>query len=120
MARLGLEAFTVTTQTYPRKQDWLVANALAGIGASLGKFALDLRVLQSPPFGEWAEPFREKQVGSSAMPFKRNPITAEKINSLARYLAGLPRVAWDNAALSILERTLDDSANRRVVLPKRS
>lgn len=118
MARLGLEAFTVTTQIYPRKQDWLVANALAGIGASLGKFALDLRVLQSPPFGEWAEPFREKQVGSSAMPFKRNPITAEKINSLARYLAGLPRVAWDNAALSILERTLDDSANRRVVLPE--
>ncbi len=118
MDRLGLAAFTVTTQTYPRKQDWLVVNALAGLAASLSKFALDLRVLQSPPFGEWAEPFREKQVGSSAMPFKRNPITAEKINSLARYLASLPRVAWDNAALSVLERTLDDSANRRLVLPQ--
>lgn len=118
MARLGLAAFTVATQTYPRKQDWLVINALAGLAASLSKFALDLRVLQSPLFGEWSEPFREKQVGSSAMPFKRNPITAEKINSLARWLASLSRIAWDNAALSVLERTLDDSANRRVMLPE--
>jgi adenylosuccinate lyase len=80
------------------------------------KFAFDLRVLQSPPFGEWSEPFGAKQVGSSAMPFKRNPITAENIDSLARLVAAFPRVAWDNAALSLLERTLDDSANRRIYL----
>ena len=93
-------------------------NALAGLCASLHKFAFDVRVLQSPPFGEWSEPFGEKQVGSSAMPFKRNPITAENIDSLARLVAALPRVAWDNMALSLLERTLDDSANRRLLLPE--
>jgi adenylosuccinate lyase len=118
LERLGLEAFPVATQTYPRKQDWLVLNALAGVCGSLHKFAFDLRLLQSPPFGEWSEPFGEKQVGSSAMPFKRNPITAENIDSLTRLVATLPRVAWDNAALSLLERTLDDSANRRLILPE--
>lgn len=118
MSKLGLQAFAVATQTYPRKQDLLVLNALSGLCASLHKFALDLRILQSPPIGEWSEPFGAKQVGSSAMPFKRNPITAENINSLARQVAALPRVAWDNVALSILERTLDDSANRRVFLPE--
>lgn len=118
MAILGLEAFPVTTQTYPRKQEWLVLNALAGLAGTLYKFAFDLRLLQSPLIGEWAEPFGAKQVGSSAMPFKRNPINAEKIDSLARHLASLPRVAWDNAAHSLLERTLDDSANRRIILPE--
>ncbi len=117
MALLGLEAFPVATQTYSRKQDWLVLNALAGLAGSLYKLAFDLRLLQSPPFGEWSEPFGPHQVGSSAMPFKRNPITAEKIDSLARYVATLPAVAWANAAHSLLERTLDDSANRREVLP---
>jgi adenylosuccinate lyase len=68
--------------------------------------------------GEWAEPFGKKQIGSSAMPFKRNPIHAENMDSLARHLAALPRVAWDNAAHNYLERTLDDSANRRSVLPE--
>lgn len=118
MGKLGLQAFTAATQTYPRKQDLLVLNALSGLCASLHKFALDLRILQSPPIGEWSEPFGAKQVGSSAMPFKRNPITAENIDSLTRQVAALPRVAWDNVALSILERTLDDSANRRVFLPE--
>jgi len=116
MAALGLAAFPVTAQTYPRKQDWLVLNALAGLAGSLYKFAFDLRLLQSPPLGEWSEPFGEQQVGSSAMPFKRNPVNSENINSLARYVAALPRVAWDNAAHSLLERTLDDSANRRLIL----
>ncbi len=118
MSRLGIDAFPVTTQTSPRKQDWLVLTALAGLAASLHKLMFDLRVLQSPMVGEWSEPFREKQVGSSAMPFKRNPITAEKVDSLARWVAALPRIAWDNAALSLLERTLDDSANRRLFIPE--
>ncbi len=116
MERLGLRPFRVVTQVYPRKQDYRVLTVLAAIAQSLHKFAFDLRVLQSPPFGEWSEPFGRKQVGSSAMPFKRNPIVAENICSLARYVAALPKVAWDNAAHSLLERTLDDSANRRVVL----
>jgi adenylosuccinate lyase len=118
LERLSLDAFVVTTQTYPRKQDWLIVNALAGVAGSLNKMMFDLRLLQSPPIGEWSEPFRARQVGSSAMPFKRNPINAEKIDSLARWVAGLPRIAWDNAALSLLERTLDDSANRRLMLPE--
>ena len=118
MARLDLETFPVVTQTYPRKQDWLVLNGLAGLGGSLYKFAFDLRLLQSQPFGEWSEPFGRQQVGSSTMAFKRNPENAETMDSLARLLATLPRVAWDNAAHSLLERTLDDSGNRRLVLPE--
>lgn len=118
MARLGLLAFEAATQTAPRKQEFRVLSALASLGQSLYKFAADLRLLQSPPLGEWSEPFGKHQVGSSAMPFKRNPINAENIDSLARLLAAMPRVAWDNAAHSYLERTLDDSANRRVVLPE--
>jgi adenylosuccinate lyase len=118
MDRLGLVACEVATQTYPRKQDWLIGNALAGIAGSLYKFAFDLRLLQSPPLGEWSEPFGEKQVGSSAMPFKRNPIKAENLDSLGRWIAAQTQVLWDNAAHSLLERTLDDSANRRVVLPE--
>lgn len=117
MKTLKLEAYPVTTQIYPRKQDWTVLNALAGLGISVYKLAFDLRVLQSPAMGEWAEPFAASQVGSSAMPFKRNPINAENIDSLARYLAVLPQVAWGNAADNLLERTLDDSANRRIILP---
>ena len=118
MLKLDLPAYEATTQTYPRKQDWLVVNALAGLCASLHKFAFDLRILQSPPFGEWSEPFGARQVGSSAMPFKRNPVAAENIDSLTRQVAALPRIAWDNSALSLLERTLDDSANRRIFLPE--
>ncbi len=117
MADLGLPAFPVATQVYPRKQDLQVLNALSELAASLYRFAFDLRVLQSPPFGEWSEPFGARQVGSSAMPFKRNPIRAENVDSLPRYVAALPRVASDNAAHSLLERTLDDSGNRRIILP---
>lgn len=118
MAALGLPAFPVASQTYPRRQDYVVLSALAGLAGSLYRFAFDLRLLQSPPFGEWAEPFGDKQVGSSAMPFKRNPIGAENMDSLGRMVATLPRIAWDNAAHSLLERTLDDSANRRVIIPE--
>lgn len=116
LADLGLEAYPITTQVYPRKQDWQVITALAGLGQTLYRFAFDLRILQSPAIGEWSEPFAAKQVGSSAMPFKRNPVNAENMDSLARFLAYLPGVMWQNAAHSLLERTLDDSANRRVVL----
>lgn len=116
--KMGLEFYPVVSQTYPRSQDYRVLNILAGIGAVLYKFAFDLRLLQNPLHGEWAEGFGADQVGSSAMPFKRNPILAEKMDSLGRLIAQLPRVAWDNAAHSLLERTLDDSANRRTILPE--
>jgi adenylosuccinate lyase len=118
LARLELPAFVAATQVYPRHQDYALLAALAGLAASLNKFAFDLRVLQSPSFGELAEPFGARQVGSSAMPFKRNPVNAEKICSLARLVAALPGVAWDNAASVLLERTLDDSANRRTTIPE--
>lgn len=116
MDELGIEPVPVSNQTYPRKIDYVVLTTLASIAQSLYKFAFDLRFLQSPQIGELMEPFGEKQVGSSAMPFKRNPINSEKICSLARYVAQLPRIAWDNASLTLLERTLDDSANRRIIL----
>ncbi|MBC7814932.1 MAG: adenylosuccinate lyase [Burkholderiales bacterium] len=118
MTALQLDAFPVANQTAPRRQEWELVNGLAGLGMVIYRFAFDLRLLQSPVFGEWSEPFGQQQVGSSAMPFKRNPINAENLDSLARYLAALPRVAWDNAAHHLLERTLDDSANRRLVLPE--
>ena len=116
--KLNLAFYPVVNQTYPRIQDYQLLSLLAGQGAVLYKLAFDLRLLQSPVLGELAEPFGKNQVGSSAMPFKQNPIKAEKLNSLGRILAQLPRTAWDNAAHSLLERTLDDSANRRIVLPE--
>lgn len=113
---LGIEIAEITSQVYPRKYDYFVLTSIAGIASSIGKFAGDLRLLQSPAIGEWSEPFGKKQVGSSAMPFKKNPVNAEKICSLARYVAQLPAVALENATLSYLERTLDDSANKRLII----
>jgi adenylosuccinate lyase len=113
-----LEARDVATQTYPRKLDFTLLSNLAGLGASLSKFAADVRIQSSPGFGEMFEPFGSKQVGSSAMPFKRNPVMSERIGSLARLLPGYADVAWQNAATNFLERTLDDSANRRTILPE--
>lgn len=72
----------------------------------------------SPPIGEWSEPFGDRQVGSSAMPFKRNPINCEKVDSLTRYVSSLYMTAWQNGATTFLERTLDDSANRRIMIPE--
>jgi adenylosuccinate lyase len=115
---LGLPFFEVATQTYPRVQDYRILVLLAELAAILHKMAFDFRILQMPLLGEISEPFGAHQVGSSAMPFKRNPIECEKIDSLARLVASYPGVAWDDAALSGLERTLDDSANRRVILPE--
>ena len=116
MAALDLPYYPIATQTYTRQQDLRVLDVLAGIASSLHKFASDFRLLQSPQFGEWHEPFGEKQIGSSAMPFKRNPVNMENVCSLARYVAGLPAVAWDNSSQAVLERSLDDSANRRLFL----
>ena len=116
--QLQIPFYQITHQTYPRRQDYQIISALAGLGATLYKFSFDLRLLQSRPFGELEEPFGDRQVGSSTMPFKRNPIQAEKISSLARSLSQMPALAWQNMAHSLLERTLDDSANRRTLLPE--
>ena len=118
MADLNLEAFDGATQVYPRIQDLGIMHILDSLSCILAKFALDFRMLQSTAIGEWSEPFGKSQVGSSAMPFKRNPINCEKADSLCRYVHSLVSNAWDNASLSILERTLDDSANRRLFLPQ--
>ena len=118
MDELGIKAFEAATQVYTRKQDLRIISALSSIAASLHRFSLDLRILQSPPIGEVSEPFGKKQVGSSAMPFKRNPINNEKICSLARIVESAYQSAWNNASLMILERTLDDSANRRIFIPE--
>jgi len=118
MEALDLKAFSASTQVYTRKQDLRVVNALSSLSCSLYKFFIDFRLLQSPPIGEWSEPFGKKQVGSSAMPFKRNPINSEKIDSLCRFVSSQPNTTWQNASSTLLERTLDDSANRRIVLPE--
>jgi len=118
MEALDLKAFSASTQVYTRKQDLRVVNALSSLSCTLYKFFIDFRLLQSPPIGEWSEPFGKKQVGSSAMPFKRNPINSEKIDSLCRFVSSQPNTTWQNASSTLLERTLDDSANRRIVLPE--
>lgn len=112
LEKLGLQAFDVATQTYPRKQDLILADCLAGLAQTLHKIGLDVRLLQMQQ--ELQEPFDKKQVGSSAMPFKRNPMASERMCSLARLVAASPIIAWENAANNALERTLDDSANRRI------
>ncbi len=117
-AKIDLPFYFVATQTYTRKQEVILLNSLATLAATVYKAALDLRLLQSAILSETSEPFEENQVGSSAMPFKRNPIQLEKIDSLARLLASYPAAVWGNYAHSILERTLDDSANRRTILPE--
>lgn len=116
--RMGIRFYLLTSQTYPRSQEFQLLSCFAAIGATIYRFAFDLRFLQNPSIGEWREPFQAHQVGSSAMPHKKNPVRSEKIDSLARLLAQYPRIAWDNSANSLLERTLDDSANRRVILPE--
>lgn len=118
MNELSLKAFDAATQIYTRKQDLRIIQALSSLCCTMYKFSADFRFLQSPPLGEWSEPFGSKQVGSSAMPFKRNPINCEKVDSLTRFVSSLYMTAWQNGATTFLERTLDDSANRRIMLPE--
>ena len=118
MAELGIKAFTASTQIYTRKQDIRIIEVLSKIACTLSKFSLDFRILQSPPIGEFSEPFGKHQVGSSAMPFKRNPINSEKIDSLSRLISSAYMTAWQNASMTVLERSLDDSANRRIFIPE--
>ena len=118
MEELGIKAYDAATQIYSRKQDLRIIEALSSIACTLHKFSLDFRILQSPPIGEFSEPFGKMQVGSSAMPFKRNPINSEKIDSLSRIVESAYQSAWNNAATTVLERSLDDSANRRIFIPE--
>jgi len=116
-AKLGFEEyFPVTGQTYPRKLDMKMAETLAGIGASAHKFAVDLRLLSNLKVQE--EPFAKKQVGSSAMAYKRNPMRSERMTGLARKLMGLAADFSATYANQWLERTLDDSAIRRMDIPQ--
>ncbi len=113
--RLGFdEAYWVTGQTYPRKVDYATLSTLAGIGTTTSKFAHDIRLLAH--LREVEEPFEASQIGSSAMPYKRNPMRAERITGLARHLITLSIDAGFTAATQWFERTLDDSANRRIAL----
>jgi adenylosuccinate lyase len=106
----------VSGQTYSRKIDAQVLGVVSGIAASAAKFASDMRMLQA--FGEIEEPFEREQIGSSAMAYKRNPMRSERINSLARFVAALEPNANQTHAVQYFERTLDDSANRRLVIPE--
>lgn len=106
----------ITGQTYSRKVDARITNTLCGIATSVHKMCNDIRLLSN--LGEVMEPFEKGQAGSSAMPHKRNPMRCERATSLTRYMISLSNSTHQTAAEQWLERTLDDSANRRIVMPE--
>lgn len=110
------KVIALSGQTYTRKVDYFTLTVLSGIAQSAAKMATDIRLLAS--MKEVEEPFGAKQVGSSAMAYKRNPMRSERITSLARYVMNLPGNAAATHSTQWFERTLDDSANRRIVLPE--
>lgn len=115
--KMGFDrVFPVTGQTYPRKEDTLVLNVLAGIAQSAHKFSNDIRLLQS--MKEIEEPFEKHQIGSSAMAYKRNPMRSERMASLARYVIVTALNPALTASEQWFERTLDDSANKRISVPE--
>jgi adenylosuccinate lyase len=115
--KLGFAAsIPVSGQTYTRKIDAQVLAVLAGLAASASKFSGDIRMLQS--FGEMEEPFEKEQIGSSAMAYKRNPMRSERIAAIARFVLSLEPNANQTHAVQYFERTLDDSANRRLAIPE--
>lgn len=116
-AAMGFErTLNVTGQTYSRKIDAFVLSAVSGVAASASKFSGDIRMLQA--FGEIEEPFGKDQIGSSAMAYKRNPMRSERIAALARFVLSLEPNANQTHAVQYFERTLDDSANRRLSIPE--
>ncbi|MBA2686594.1 MAG: adenylosuccinate lyase [Gemmatimonadaceae bacterium] len=116
-AKMGFSsALAVTGQTYTRKLDAAVLGVVAGIAATAAKFSGDIRMLQS--FGEIEEPFESEQIGSSAMAYKRNPMRSERIAALSRFVMSLEPNANQTHAVQYFERTLDDSANRRLSIPE--
>lgn len=117
VANLGFKrAVPVSGQTYTRKIDYMVLSVLSGIGQSVHKMTNDIRLLQH--LKEIEEPFESKQIGSSAMAYKRNPMRSERAASLARFVMSCPANTSATASTQWFERTLDDSANRRIVLPQ--
>lgn len=110
------QTYAVTGQTYSRKVDSQVLDLLSGIAQTAHKAATDLRILQSRK--ELEEPFETSQIGSSAMPYKRNPMRSERICALSRYVISLQSSTANTMATQWMERTLDDSANRRLVIPQ--
>ncbi|HLP41867.1 MAG TPA: lyase family protein, partial [Fibrobacteria bacterium] len=106
----------VSGQTYSRKVDAQVLGVVAGVAATASKFSGDIRMLQA--FGEIEEPFEKNQIGSSAMAYKRNPMRSERIGSLARYVEALANSTAFTASTQWFERTLDDSANKRLAVPQ--
>lgn len=114
-AEMGFDRVVpVSGQTYSRKMDYMVVSTLSGVAQSASKFSYDLRLLQS--FKEMEEPFEASQIGSSAMPYKRNPMRSERITSLSRYVMVDALNAAITAGTQWFERTLDDSANRRIAV----